>query len=201
MLLLEKILAAPRAIRNLLRDAIDEEVERGRLPNITCSTGVIVRGADYITAGKNVFFDRRAYVIVNSVGGKRGFIRIGDNVEIGPGSVLWGGGGIVLGSDVHIGAHVHITSFEAYPVDPLVDDSTVPLKFYAGVVTVQDHALVGSNTVIVPGVTIGHHALVQPGSVVIEDVPPYAVVMGVPAKVDYYTNANALVGTSNAQPA
>ena len=44
-------------------------------------------------------------------------------------------------------------------------------------------ASIGSGAVILPGVTIGEGALVGAGSVVIKDVPPYAIVAGNPGKV------------------
>src|SRR5947207_7900029 len=43
-------------------------------------------------------------------------------------------------------------------------------------------ASIGSNATILPGVTIGEGALVGAGAVVTRDVPPYAVVVGVPAR-------------------
>jgi acetyltransferase-like isoleucine patch superfamily enzyme len=44
-------------------------------------------------------------------------------------------------------------------------------------------ASIGSNATVLPGVTIGEGALVGAGAVVTRDVPPYAVVAGVPARV------------------
>lgn len=48
---------------------------------------------------------------------------------------------------------------------------------------VRKHASIGSNATIMGGVTIGEGALVGAGAVVTKDVPDYAVVAGVPAKV------------------
>ncbi len=44
-------------------------------------------------------------------------------------------------------------------------------------------ASIGANATIVCGVTVGEYALIGAGSVVTRDVPPYSLVMGVPAKV------------------
>jgi acyl-[acyl carrier protein]--UDP-N-acetylglucosamine O-acyltransferase len=52
-----------------------------------------------------------------------------------------------------------------------------------GYVDVFDHARIGARAVIHPGVSIGAHAVVGLGAVVIEDVPPGAVVAGNPARV------------------
>jgi acetyltransferase-like isoleucine patch superfamily enzyme len=48
---------------------------------------------------------------------------------------------------------------------------------------VKARASIGSNATILCGVTIGEGALVGAGSVVTKDVPPYAIVAGVPARV------------------
>lgn len=58
----------------------------------------------------------------------------------------------------------------------------VPLKK----VIVGNDVLVGSHALILGGVTIGNGAVVAAGAVVTKDVPPYAIVGGVPAKVIKY---------------
>jgi acetyltransferase-like isoleucine patch superfamily enzyme len=44
-------------------------------------------------------------------------------------------------------------------------------------------ASIGSNATVMSGITVGEGALVGAGAVVTRDVPPYAVVAGVPARV------------------
>ena len=172
-----------RALRAGLRAAIADQQQRELLPGVTFAGGVVIRGADRITAGKGVFIDHRAYLSASSVNAGRGYIHIGDAVEIGPYSVLWGGGGIEIGNNVHMGAHVHVTSQQGRKVPPEQTDPFVPLPVDCAPVRIEDHVLLYSGVIVVPGVTIGHHAIVAAGSVVIDDVPPYATAAGAPARV------------------
>lgn len=57
------------------------------------------------------------------------------------------------------------------------------LTYTYGKVIVKKNAWLGLNVTICPGVTIGKYAVVGAGAVVTKDVPNYAVVGGVPAKV------------------
>ena len=52
-----------------------------------------------------------------------------------------------------------------------------------GSVTVEDDVWIGSNCVILPGVTIGCGSVIGAGAVVTKDIPPYSIAVGVPAKV------------------
>ena len=193
MLLLEQLLAAPRAVGRAFKDALNNEIERRRLPAVHYASDVIVRGAGRIKVGKGCFFDHRSFINCNY---RDGFIEMGDNVEIGPYSILWGGGGIIMGSDIHLGAHVHITSMEGEQVPAESFDPMKPLTIDRRTVRVGSHTLICSNAVIVPGVTIGHHVQVAAGAVVVSDVPDYALVAGVPAKVIRYNNEAASAAAS-----
>jgi len=53
-------------------------------------------------------------------------------------------------------------------------------------VKVGSDVFVGANAILLPGVTIGNGAIIGAGSVVTSDVPPYAIVTGVPARVIRY---------------
>lgn len=184
VLIVEKLAAVPGALAGALGMLVNNELERRRLQGVRFGTGVIVRGADRIHVGKNVFLDHRAYLNCNT---RDGYIRLGDNVEVGPYTILWGGGGIEIGSNVHIGTHVHVTSMEGNQIESDVQDPNTPLSIARARVTIGDHVLIYSHAVIVPGVTIGHHAAVGAGAVVTKDVPPYALVAGVPARVVRYS--------------
>ena len=50
-------------------------------------------------------------------------------------------------------------------------------------VTIEDYTFIGPRAIILPGVTVGAGAIVAAGAVVTKDVPPHAIVGGVPAKI------------------
>lgn len=53
-------------------------------------------------------------------------------------------------------------------------------------IVIRNDVTVGANAIILPGVTIGDGAIIGAGAVVTHDVPPYAVVVGVPARILKY---------------
>jgi len=55
-----------------------------------------------------------------------------------------------------------------------------------GKIDIKENCVIGTNAVILPGVTIGPNVLVAPGSVVNKDIPPNSCVAGVPAR--YYSS-------------
>lgn len=97
-------------------------------------------------------------------------------MTIGRGLLLAHPNGVTIGAGLTIGDNVSfaggVTCAMRHPV-PNVEQE------YA---TICDGAILGAHAVLVGGVTVGKHALVGANSVVLSDVPDYAVVMGVPAR-------------------
>jgi acetyltransferase-like isoleucine patch superfamily enzyme len=159
-----------------------DEIQRRELPGVTFGSDVLLRGADRITAGSNVFVDHRVYIHAGTVNKRRGYVILGNDVEVGPYGVLWGGGGITIGNNVHLGAHVHVTSQEGTH-DPLSSEDEATVHVRCAPVSIGNDVLIYSGAIITPGVTIGDRAIVAAGAVVVDDVPPDALVAGVPARV------------------
>ncbi|WP_135606655.1 DapH/DapD/GlmU-related protein [Methanococcoides sp. NM1] len=51
-----------------------------------------------------------------------------------------------------------------------------------GEVIIEDDVWIGTGTIILPGITIGTMSIIAAGAMVTEDVPPYTIVGGVPAR-------------------
>jgi acetyltransferase-like isoleucine patch superfamily enzyme len=62
-------------------------------------------------------------------------------------------------------------------------DTEKGMTFYYGPIKLCHRSRVGAHAVIMPGVTIGEGAIVGAGALVTEDVPPWTIVAGVPARV------------------
>lgn len=67
-----------------------------------------------------------------------------------------------------------------------------------GNIVVKDDVWIGQRALIMAGVTIGQGAVVAAGAVVTHDVPPYAIVGGVPAKVINYRFSEDIIKKANA---
>lgn len=57
-----------------------------------------------------------------------------------------------------------------------------PFRFYRGKVVIDDYVFIGANAIISKPIHIGEGAIIGANSVLTKDVPPYAIMVGVPAK-------------------
>jgi acetyltransferase-like isoleucine patch superfamily enzyme/dTDP-4-dehydrorhamnose 3,5-epimerase-like enzyme len=108
-------------------------------------------------------------------------VRIGDRVTVKCGVQLWDG--ITIEDDVFIGPNATFTN------DPYPRSGLHPSQIAHTVV--KKGASIGANATLMPGITVGQHAMIGAGSVVTGDVPPLAIVTGNPARIVGYEGAGA----------
>ena len=102
-------------------------------------------------------------------------IRIGEHCSIPYNSFWVVGDQITIGDYVVLGHNVEFYTSDHDPDDPGFARRDAPIN-------IHDRAWVGSRVMIMKGVTIGEGAVVAAGSLVMEDVPPYSIAAGRPAK-------------------
>lgn len=104
-------------------------------------------------------------------------ITIGRNVFINSGCHFQDQGGITIGDGSLIGHNVVLATINH---DLLPSQNR---KNHYLPVTIESNVWIGSNAVVLPGVTIGEWAVIAAGSVVTKNVMPYTVVGGTPARI------------------
>lgn len=108
---------------------------------------------------------------------------------------------LTIGNNVMFGQNLHMTLAESIDIEDgvvcsgrvtitdishVTDDVTLPVlnqDIVTKPVKICEGAFIGINATILPGVTIGKHAVVGSGAVVTKDVPDFATVAGVPARI------------------
>ena len=103
-------------------------------------------------------------------------ISFGKNVFINAGCHFQDQGGITIGDGVLIGHNVVLATAN-HDLEP-----SKSRKLHYKPIVIGDNVWIGSNSVILQGVTIGEWSVVAAGAVVTKDVEPFTVVGGVPAK-------------------
>ena len=124
------------------------------------------------------YFNRSLVHVGKATYGQINVINYSDNYEL------------YIGSFCSIAPEVIFIVCGEHPVNHI---STYPFKanycidkyeaISKGNIVVEDDVWIGVRTTILSGVTIGQGAVIAAGSVVTKDVPPYAIVGGVPAKI------------------
>ncbi len=119
--------------------------------------GAIIR--DQVEIGDNAVIMMGAIINIGA--------SIGEGTMIDMGAIL--GGRATTGKNCHVGAGAVLAGvIEPPSAEPVV---------------LEDDVLVGANAVVLEGVRVGKGAVVAAGAIVTDNVPPYTIVAGVPARV------------------
>ena len=160
--------------------------------------GVVVGAGAVVLAGAQI---AHASVVADQA-------HVRERVEIGPETVV--GRGASIENDVRIGARVKLQTAAYITAWSVVEDDVFVAP---GVLLTNDPTAgrraaslelrgahlrracrVGGGAVLLPGIEVGEEAFVAAGAVVTKDVPPRAVVMGVPARVVREVGEEELLG-------
>lgn len=158
-------------IRNIYRDYLAEwrlpytKTNRGRV-RIMKRMGVTINGPIAVRKGLEIR-------------GGGGQLVINQGVSIGPGVLLDARKGLVIGESAVIAYQAIIWSLNH-------DYNDIHFVTKGAKTTIGKYAWVCSRSIILPGVTVGEYAVVASGAIVTKDVPPYAIVAGIPAKIVGY---------------
>lgn len=163
-------------------------------------SGLTLRHADRISLGDDVMLDADCLldargagdagivisdrVIVNrraSIQAKVGNIEIGRDCNIGAGVQIISQGPIVIEENVSV-AGLSIIAGGRYVVEQDEERPGVKERITGGPIRIGRNARIGMAAIIQDGVALGENAIVAPGAVVFEDVPPDTVVWGNPAR-------------------
>lgn len=163
--------------------AIDRRVYRAYIADkhVFSNMGVNLRGHIYlystkIKVGKDVSIWPNVYFSGDN-------IIIGDNVQIGYGTIIHSSKGGIIGSNTQIAAQCYIIDTnhgtargELMQKQPLESET----------IEIGEDVWIRAQCTVLKGVRIGSHAVVAANTVVNKDVPPYAIVAGSPAKIIRY---------------
>lgn len=110
-----------------------------------------------------------------------GEVRFGPRSFCGDFTVIGTNGLVDIGADVMIAQAVTIRDTDHRYADPSVPMRVQGIEVEP--VVIEDDVWIGHGATVLKGVRIGRGAIVAAGAVVTKDVPPYAIVGGVPARV------------------
>jgi acetyltransferase-like isoleucine patch superfamily enzyme len=129
-----------------------------------------------ITIENSVFIGRNTIVYCQN-----GDIVIGDNVNIGSNCQIFSASQVKIGKNVLIAAYCYLVGG-----GHIFDDANIPVmqqgRHSLGI-SIGDNVWLGAGAQVLDGVTIGEGAVIAAGAVVTENIPPFSVAGGIPAKI------------------
>jgi acetyltransferase-like isoleucine patch superfamily enzyme len=147
-------------------------------PRTVIQLPVRVQGERQIALGSGVFVGANSWL--QALGNGR--LQIGDGTAFAGGCVISAATSVRLGQKVLVARNVYVSDHIHAYADAeraVLEQGLTNLE----PVEIRDGAWLGENVVVCPGVTIGRGAVIGANAVVREDVPDYAVAVGIPAHV------------------
>ena len=108
-----------------------------------------------------------------------GDVVIGDRTRIGLSNTIIGP--VKVGNDVRLAQNVVLSGLNHNYTE--IDSPIHAQGVSTNPIVIEDETWIGANVVVVPGVTIGKHAVIAAGSVVTKNIPDYSVAAGNPARI------------------
>lgn len=140
------------------------------------SSKAIIKNKKLLILGNKVEINE--FVIIKTY---ESFVKIGQNSQINPFSVIYGGSGVNIGMNVMIAPHCMIASGN-HDFKQTKTSMRFSGSISKGPITISDNVWIGANSTITDGVFIGENSVIAAGSVVTKNVKPWSIVGGVPAK-------------------
>ncbi|WP_247744032.1 acyltransferase [Shimia sp. R9_3] len=190
----------PGALGLLLRQKIYRALIGKLGKSVVISRGVTLRCPQRLSleegtlVDENTVFDIKSTEASVSVGaesqimsgvrfetGYEGSITVGSNSFVGAYTILNGHGGLTIGDNALIAGHCHIIAGNHGFADlntPMISQGVNCLGIH-----IEDDVWLGSGVRVLDGVRIGHGSIISAGAVVTQNVEPYSIMGGVPAKL------------------
>jgi acetyltransferase-like isoleucine patch superfamily enzyme len=156
--------------------------EYGKHVNI--APHVIIKRPQFICIGNHVTIQRDTLIYIHpeKKDSNHCILRLGNYVHIGINSVIAARNRIIIEDYVLFAPRVTIMDnthiYEDIETPIVLQDLT-----RGGAVHLEKECWIGTNAIILPNVTIGRHAIIGANSVVTQNIPPFSVAVGAPAKV------------------
>jgi len=170
---LRKLLAIPGVV---LEQVTKEGLSRFIIINIGMIPSLTIRRLLYRMLGADI--ERLAVIHYRTEIRNPYWLTIGKGSIIGDNALLDARHRLIIGSNVNLSSNVSVYTEQHDYRDELFRSTD---RGGDKAVVIGDRAWIGSNVVILPGVTIGEGAVCCAGCVVTKDVEPYSVVAGIPA--------------------
>ncbi|MDP2781950.1 DapH/DapD/GlmU-related protein [Devosia sp.] len=164
---------------------IESPEHRARQARLAQAAGARFHPTSYVAAAAAIFTSHLVLGEQSWIAGHalvRGDVEFGAHTTVNPYAMI--SGKVRCGDGVRIASHVSIVGFNHGFDDPSVPIHTQRHESLG--ITIEDDLWIGATAVVLDGVTVGKGAVIAAGAVVSRDVPPMAIVGGVPAKLVRY---------------